>query len=184
MSAYYEDDGNYNASVEALRNAIGINEELLKTSPKADFLLHGVAMNNIKIANALATLGSREKALELNRSGLDYYEMTAKNPNLATAKREMAVTLFYRGTILLSNGDAAQALDSFRQSQAIVRDMQKTDPSNTVLLADLGGATAGVGVALGAHGQLRDALTTLDQSLALFAELRVRDPLYQDLPAW
>lgn len=184
MSAYYEDDGNYNASVEALRSAIGINEELLKTSSKTDFLMHGIAMNNIKIANALSTLGSREKALELNRSGLDYYETAAKNPNVATAKREMAVTLFYRGAILLSNGDAAQALESFRQSQAISRDMQKADPSNTVLLADLGGSTAGVGVALGAHGQLRDALATLEQSLALFAELRARDPLYQDLPAW
>jgi serine/threonine protein kinase len=183
MSANYEDDGNYNASVEALRNAISINEELLKTSTNTEFLRHGIAMNNIKIANALSTLGSREKALELNRSGLDYYEVAAKNPNLATAKREMAVTLFYRGAILLSNGDAARALESFRQSQAISRDMQKADPSNTVLLADLGGGTAGVGVALGAHGQLRDALATLEQSLAIFAELRARDPLYQDLPA-
>ena len=38
-------------------------------------------------------------------------------------------------------------------------------------------------MALGAQGQLQEALATLEQSLAIFAELRARDPLYQDLPA-
>jgi len=183
ISADYEDDGDYNNSVQALRNGIATLQGLTKTSSRTEYLYHGIAMDKVKIANALATLGARDEALELSQSGVEWYETAAKDPHLATAKRELAVSLFFRSNILLSNGDADEALADFQRSHAITEEMQKGDAANTVLLADLAGSTAGIGLAFEAEGKLREGLASFDKSLSMYDELRAKDPLYQDLPA-
>lgn len=183
MSAWHEDDGDYNASIEALREAITINQDLLKTSPQMEFLLHGIAMNNVKIANSLLVLGARREALDLNRSGLVFYENASKDPNRSTYKREYAVSLYFRCLILIVNGNTTEALDGLHKARAIIQGMQQADPANTLFLADLAGFTAVFGLAQSAQGQLREGLANLDKSLIKYAELREKDPLYQDLPA-
>jgi serine/threonine protein kinase len=182
ISSYYEDDGNYSASVQALRNALDILQGLDKLAPQTKYLIQGIAMDRIKIANALATLGARKEALDLSRYGIESYENLAKDPKVSAYKREYAVSLLFRCMILIINGNTDEALGSLQKARAIIAAMQSADPANTVLLSDLGGFTGGIGIALAANGQPREALANFDKALSIYAELRARDPLYQDLP--
>jgi eukaryotic-like serine/threonine-protein kinase len=181
LSGYYDDEGDYAGAVNCLRNALAIVDGLAKGNPQDPFVLRGRAIDRVKMANELAAMGSREEALEMSRSGLEFYESAAQDKNNATTNRELAVTLVFRGNILMMNGDTKGALEVFRRSLGILEAMQRADSKNALLSADVAGASSDVGRASALLGKRAEGLVTMDSAIRLYEELRTSDQSNMDL---
>jgi serine/threonine protein kinase len=181
ISGAQSESGDYEAALQSLRSALLITEGLSKANPQDPLLQRGIAVDRIKIANALATLGSRSDALDMNRSGLDLFESLARDESDAGSRRRLGVSLWFRGNILMMSGDSPSALESYRRSLEILETMEKADPKNALLQLDVGGATAGVGLALEHQGKHQDGRDALDRAIATLEETRKHNPSYVDV---
>jgi tetratricopeptide (TPR) repeat protein len=159
MAGYHDDAGDYAGAVDSLRGALALLDALRKTNPQDPFVLRGTAVDKIKIANELA----------------------AKDKNDAKTNRELAVTLMFRNSILMMNGDSKGALECARRALGMLEAMRRADPRNTLYHTDVAGATSLVGRALTREGQRAEGLAALDRSIRLFEELRANDKSYVNL---
>lgn len=74
--------------------------------------------------------------------------------------------------MVLAQGDADKALESFRQALAIREGLAKSDPNNADWQRDLAIAHGRVGLALAQRGKMDDAFAELCKGRALVAELK------------
>src|SRR5258708_24697027 len=139
FSSAQSDSGDYKGALESLRSALRITEGLSRADPQDPSLRRGIAVDRVKIANALATLGCRNEALDVNRAGIDLFESLARDQSDAGSSRRLGVSLWFRGNILMMNGDVPAALESYRRSLAILEPMEIADPRNAVLQQDVSG---------------------------------------------
>lgn len=183
--AYFQDEfGDAKSSVESLRNALETNENFWKANPGDRKVQEKVAVLRVRIGNALPKLGSRNEALQMNRSGLELFESLATTQADASSKRKLAVTLVFRGDIQMMNSSFQDALGSYQRSLAILQAMKEADPQNVLYRLDAAGATAGVGRALARAGQRTRALAMLDRAIGIYEAHFARDHSYKDLPYW
>ena len=184
LSYFQDDSGDFAGAAISLRNAMVTIGNLWKADPQNKKLQISVAINRVRLGNELANLGSRDEALQVNRSGLDIYELLAKDQTDARSRRQLAVTLWFRGSILMINGDFSAALEIFRRSLVILREMEKADPKNVLYQLDVAGATAAVGRALAKTGKSAEGLAMLGESIRVYEENYARDHSYTDIPNW
>jgi eukaryotic-like serine/threonine-protein kinase len=187
----YKDLGDYQdvegRSAEALvsyRNALAAAESVQEKKRNDRNLQQLISKLQVKIGNELATLGFRSEALQINQSGLDSYQALAQDPTDSKTKREMAVTMWFRGNILMMDGSPAAAQRIFKSALSMVQAMEKADSQNVVLQLDAAGFDAGIGWALTHEGRRAEGLLLLQKSTLVLQQHLARDPSYRDIPYW
>jgi eukaryotic-like serine/threonine-protein kinase len=183
--AYFQDEaGDAAGSLQSLRNALAVDEDFWKADSRNRELQEKVAVLRVRIGNLLPKLGSRDEALQINRSGLDLFESLATDQKDARNRRRLAVALFFRGHIHMMNGDIQDALASFRRSLAMLQELEQADPHNVLYHLDVAGATASVGRALARVGKDAEGLAMLKSAIGVLEENYARDHSYTDIPYW
>src|SRR5438132_1637511 len=134
------------------RKALAIAEQRLNSSPTDRMLQRSVGAIKGKMGEALAELGTRGEALESSRQALEILRSLTRDPNDVSAHRILASCGTGRGDVLLMSGDSAGALQSYRQSQALLEDLAAADPQNAQFGVELATAYANVGHALSREG--------------------------------
>ncbi len=160
--------GDYAASLVDLRKAYQLQREALQAKPADPELLRGLAELSVKMGRDLACLGFREDGLNSNREGVRMYRVLAKDESNALLRRELAIVLAEQGFILLMDGKPAPALQSYRESLAIIEQLAAADPQNALLRGDIGDRSAEVGRSLLMVGQVREGVSSLEEAERVF----------------
>ena len=183
--AYFQDEaGDAAASLQSLRNVLAVDEDFWKADPHNREFQEKVAVLRVKIGNVLPKLGSRDEALQINRSGLDLFESLAADQMDTRNRRRLAVALFFRGHILMMDAHAQEALTSFRRSLAMLQELEKADPQNVLYHLDDAGATAAVARSQASMGKHTEGLDLLKGAIGVLQENYARDHSYTDIPYW
>lgn len=168
LAGHEEWEGDYAAALANLRKAYQLQKETFQAKPADPDSQRGLAELSVKIGQDLAYLGFREEGLQANREGVEIYRALAKDQSNALMRRELAAVLSQQGLILLMDGKPLAALQSFRESLAIVQRLAAADPQDTLLQDDIGDYLAGVGHSLLMAGQVGEGVSTFDQAERLF----------------
>lgn len=184
LASLQDDSGDPQGAADSLKIALSINESALKSDPQNKKVQGAIAVARVRLGNELANVGSRRQALEMNRAGLDVYELLVKDQNDARVKRQMAVSLYFRGSIQLMNQDFQGALSTLRRGFAMLHALEQVDPENVLYRMDIAGGHSGLGRALTASGHPEEGLKELDRSLRMYEAQYERDSTYTDIPYW
>lgn len=183
--AYFQDEaGDAAASLQSFRNALAVDEDFWRANSSNRQLQEKVAVLRVRIGNLLPKLGSRDEALQMNRSGLDLFESLTMDQMDTRNRRRLAVAIWFRGHIQLMDGNVQEALANFRRSLAMMQELERTDPQNTLYHLDVAGLTAGVGRALASMSRRAEGLAMLKKAIAVLEENYARDHSYADIPYW
>ena len=177
-----DDAGDFAGALNSLREDLALKESVSKSTPEYPNIRNGMAVARVELGDELARLGSRAEALQSNQSGMELYESLAKNGTDARSKRELAITISKRGDILLMDAKPASALESFRQSLAILEPMAKADPQNALLRQDVAGEWSNIGRALVIEGKYADSLAMLDRAVHALEQSARQDPSLKEIP--
>ncbi|MBV9158681.1 MAG: protein kinase [Acidobacteriaceae bacterium] len=158
--------GNLNTALDYMQRAFSSMQQGLAAQPRDPDLTHSLAVVETKIGDLLEQLGRRDEALDYVRRSLAIYELLAANPTNASARREMGVVLYKHGEILIANGQAAAALQSFDRGLELVGPLAAADPRNELFQDDISGFHIERGFALIAAGKLREGLDELTRQTA------------------
>ncbi len=172
--------------LEQLEQALLISGRLLARKPTDPSILRERSIEVEWFSSAQSDSGDYKGALESLRSALRITEgLSRADPQDPSLRRGIAVdrvSLWFRGNILMMNGDVPAALESYRRSLAILEPMEIADPRNAVLQQDVSGSTAGAGWALEHQGKHKDGGSALDRAIATLEEIRKHNPSYSDVP--
>jgi tetratricopeptide (TPR) repeat protein len=182
LSEIQDDAGDFAGALNSLREDLALKERVAKSTPGYPNIRNGMAVARVELGDELARLGSRAEALQSNRSGMEVYESLARSGTDARAKRELAITISKRGDILLMDARPASALESFRQSLAILEPMAKADPQNALLRQDVAGAWSNIGRALVIEGKYADGLAMLDRAVRALEQSAEQDHSLKEIP--
>ncbi len=177
LAGHEEWQGDYAAALADLRKAYQLQKETLRASPAELESQRRSTELSVKIGQELAYLGFREEGLEANREGVEIYRALTKDENNALMSRELAAVLSQQGLILLMDGKSLAALQSFRESLAIVQKLAVADPQDMLLQDDIGDYLAGVGHSLLMAGRVSEGVSTFEQSERVFERKIARGSL-------
>jgi non-specific serine/threonine protein kinase/serine/threonine-protein kinase len=166
LAGIQNDAGDFEGALQSLREDLALKERVQRLKPEYPNLKPSMAVIQVELGDAMARLGSRAEALQLNQAGVDLYRSLDKNGTDARVRRELAVTLSKRGDILLMDAKPAGALENYRQALAILQPMAKADPQNALLRQDVAGAWSNIGRALVVESRYTEALATLDRAVS------------------
>src|SRR5208337_698856 len=134
----------------------------------------------VKFGYALARLGSRKEGLDYSHRGVQILESLAADGTDAESRRWLGMAHWMLGDILLLDGNATGALQSYQEELRIVAPLAVADPTNAVLQYDFGCAHARVGNALAILGNQKSGLVMFNRAVHMFEAQLVRDPAYTE----
>jgi eukaryotic-like serine/threonine-protein kinase len=165
------------ATLTLLGKAEGLFDDMAQYGRPTPELRYRKAWMLIQFARNYAILGDtgkqRERATEAHRllAGL-----AAEKPDDITYQRDMSVAYDEVGDVLVTQGNLAEALKSFRDGLAIRERLAKADPNNAGWQRDLSVSYNKVGDVLVAQGNLAEALKSFRDGLAIRERLAKADP--------
>ncbi len=172
--------GDYQAAAGYLRKELPIAEARLRAAPDDRALRRELGRAEVKFGYALARLGSRKEGLEYFHRGVQILESLAADGTDAESRRWLGMAHWMLGDILLLDGNATGALQSYQQELRIVAPLAVADPTNAVLQYDFGCAHARVGNALAILGNQKSGLVMFNRAVHMFEAQLVRDPAYTE----
>jgi eukaryotic-like serine/threonine-protein kinase len=172
--------GDYEAAAGYLHKELPIAEARLRAVPDDQVLRRELGRAEVKLGYALARMGSRKEGLDYSRRGIQVFESLATNGTDAESRRWLGMAHWMLGDILLLDGDATGALQSYQEELQIVVPLAAADPTNAVLQYDLGCAHARVGNALAISGNERSGLVMFNRAVHMFEAQLARDPAYTE----
>ncbi|HEY4842105.1 MAG TPA: protein kinase [Terriglobales bacterium] len=170
------------SALDSIKKSLAINQELLQINPQDRRLQRGVAIGNVKVANALVEMGSRAEALQLFQSGLDLFTSLVKDQTDARSRRELAVATAFQANALRMNGDATGALAAHERALAIIEPMAGADPQNATLQLDHAGAYSSIGTDLAMIGRYADGQAAQRRAIQIYEEVLARNHSDQAAP--
>ena len=128
--------GDRTRSIETYEKVVALRRSILQQRPDYPGIRQATAKATVLLANEMGRFGSREKSLQLMRTGISEFETLAatKDPGLV---REWLAAEGRLGEVELMSGDIDSALASFRHSHAQFERLAKLDPENKMLQSDL-----------------------------------------------
>ena len=184
LAEFQEDSGDFVGALRFWRENLALKQRALQLNPEYPNLKSGIALTTVRLGDLIAWLGSRSEGLRFNQSGADLFRSLDKNGTDGRARRELAVTLGKRGDILLMDGRPASAMESYRQSLAIIEPMAKADAQNALLQLDVAGAWSDIGRALVIEGKYAAGLTMLDRAIRVYERSAREDRSHLETPFW
>jgi serine/threonine protein kinase len=172
--------GDYQAAAGYLQKELPIAEARLRAAPDDRSLRRELGQAEVKIGYALARLGSRKEGLDYSHRGVRILESLAADGNDAESRRWLGMAHWMLGDILLLDGNATGALQSYREELRIVAPLAAADPTNAVLQYDFGCAHARVGNALAILGNQRSGFVMFNRAVHMFETQLARDPAYTE----
>jgi non-specific serine/threonine protein kinase/serine/threonine-protein kinase len=182
LSDLQDGSGDQVGSLDSMKKSLALRLDLLKENPQDRAQQRGAAVSYVKVANALAALGSRAEALQFYQSGLEVFESLAKDPADARVRRELAVATIFRAGTLRIDGDAAGALAANQRAFTILHAMAQTDPQNATLQLDDAGGNAGIGIDLVILGREAEGEARLRKAIQLYQEILAHNRTDQQAP--
>jgi serine/threonine protein kinase len=182
LSDLQEGSGDQVGSLDSMKKSLALRLDLLKENPQDRAQQRGAAVSYVKVANALAALGSRSEALQFYQPGLEIFESLAQDPADARVRRELAVATIFRAGTLRIDGDAAGALAANQRAFTILHAMAQADPQNATLQLDDAGGNAGIGIDLVILGRGAEGETRLRKAIQLYEEVLARNRIDQQAP--
>lgn len=152
--------GDRTGSIETYEKVVALRRSISQQKPDYPGIRQAVAKATVLLANEMGRFGSREKALQLMRTGIAEFEALAatKDPGLI---REWLAAEGRLGEIELMNGDITSALSHFQHSRSQFERLAKLDPENKMLQSDLWVAKFVEARALAVSGHYAKALPLL-----------------------
>jgi serine/threonine protein kinase/tetratricopeptide (TPR) repeat protein len=182
LSDLQDGSGDPIGALDSMKKSLALRQGLLKENPQDRAQQRGAAVSYVKVANALAALGSRAEALQFYQSGLGIFESLAKDPADARVRRELAVATIFRAGTLRIDGDAAGALAANERAFTILHAMAQADPQNATLQLDDAGGNAGIGIDLVILGRESEGETRLRKAIQLYQEILAHNRSDQQAP--
>jgi tetratricopeptide (TPR) repeat protein len=168
--------------LESMKQSLAIGRDLLKANPEDRRLQRGMAIANVKVGYALGGMGSRAEAMQFYKSGLDMFEILAKDQTDARSRRELSVATSILAGTQLANGEWEAALAGSQRALVITDSMAKEDPQNVTLQLDLAGGYLGVGSELVYVGRYSEAEATLERAIRGYSEVLAHNRSDQQAP--
>jgi len=178
LSTLLDGAGDYQAASGYLQKELPIAEARLRAAPDDRVLRRELGQAHVKFGYALARLGSRKEGLDHSHRGIQILESLAVDGTDAESSRWLGMAHWMLGDILLLDGDAKRALQSYYKQLRIVEPLATADPTNAVLQYDFGCAHARVGNALAILGDRRSGLVMFNRAIQMFEAQLARDPVY------
>jgi len=172
--------GDYQAAAGYLQKELPIAEARLRAAPDDRALRRELGRAEVKFGYALARLGSRKEGLDYSHRGVQILESLAADGTDAESRRWLGMAHWMLGDILLLDGNATGALQSYQEELRIVAPLAVADPTNAVLQYDFGCAHARVGNALAILGNQKSGLVMFNRAVHMFEAQLVRDPAYTE----
>jgi non-specific serine/threonine protein kinase/serine/threonine-protein kinase len=116
LAGLQNDAGDFAGALQSLREDLALKEQVLTLKPDYPNFKPSMAVIQVELGDVMARLGSRAEALRRNQAGLDFYRSLDNNGADARMRRELAITLYKRGDILLMDATPAGALENYRQA--------------------------------------------------------------------
>ncbi len=178
LSSLLDGAGDYQAVSGYLQKELPIAEARLRAAPDDRVLRRELGQAEVKLGYALARLGSRKEGLDHSHHGIQILESLAVDGADAESNRWLGMAHWMLGDILLLDGDAEGALQSYQEQLRIVEPLSTADPTNAVLQYDFGCAHARVGNALAMLRNQRSGLVMFNRAIHMFEAQLARDPAY------
>ena len=170
--------GDYESSAAYFKKELTVVENRLKAAPVNRPLLHDLGAAEARTGDALARMGSRADGMIHARRSVEILQHLADDGKDTEDTRWLGMARWMLGDALLMAGDAAGALDSYKEQFRIAKTLATADPANAVVQYDLGCSFARVGDAMFLAGSREEGMRLLNQSVDMLeAQLR-RDPAY------
>ena len=173
--------GEFAASMEECNKAVGLALKTSQASP-ADPGWQSI------LAGAYADIGMDQTRLGQLSEGLAHYKqalavlepLTRQDPSNVSYQQILMLTYSHLGDVLgnpkwHSMGDAAGALDAYRQMLAVARRLYDADPANQKAVSDYAIALTRVAAVL-PDQDFSERLTMLEESLKLLQEIARANP--------
>jgi serine/threonine protein kinase/tetratricopeptide (TPR) repeat protein len=174
--------GDVAAALENRRKVLGLLKELSDAAPDDLDLLERLGVAYRKLGNNLGNpsftnVGDAKGALEnLREAGRIFDRLAAVDPQNATRRRLVAVTLSNLSDVLLAEGDRQQSLEHQRRSLAAFEDLARADPENAQARADLAISHAKIGELRALAKNMPGAEESYRLSLGIHEALSRADP--------
>ena len=178
LSSLQDGAGDYYAASGYLQKELPIAEARLRAAPDDRVLRRELGQVEVKLGYTLARPGSRKEGLDHSRHGIQILASLAAGGTDAESSRWLGMAHWMLGDILLLDGDAKGALQSYQEQLRIVQPLATADPTNAVLQYDFGCAHARVGNALSILGDQRSGLVMFNRAIKMFEAQLARDPAY------
>ncbi|MGE3887800.1 MAG: protein kinase [Vicinamibacterales bacterium] len=169
-------------AVEQHRLALAVMQTVSARAPDEPANLRQLGVAHHKLGNALGNpnypnLGDHEGALaEMRQSVAVFERATARHPDSALFKRNLAVARSNAADILVALGRRQEAMAEERRALETYEAQAREDPSNAAAKNDLAIAYYKQAEMLDAEGRTREALAAIERAAALQDQLAAADP--------
>jgi tetratricopeptide (TPR) repeat protein/predicted Ser/Thr protein kinase len=162
----YRNQGKVEASLEAIRRAYALYEEVTRAEPSNTRWLHGFAWENRRLADHYGRQGQLEEALAAMRKSKEITEgLVRQEPSQSDWQLALSMDHEGIGELLGDQGDLQAALDSYRAALEIRRKLAEADPTHEFFREHLARIHLQVGTAWSRLGNAREAERSWQRSL-------------------
>lgn len=178
--------GEYEKALETNSRTMALQEKLADADPNNLTIHFDIAATNANVANTFKMMGRyTESEREFRRTIATFKEYMAKNPDYSQPRSQLAEVYLMFAGMLLKNGNAANALENYRNSLA----MLESEAMRNELPDKLAQGYEGVGDVheflsgndLSKQAEhLRDAISYYQKSLDIFQNLKNNNKLGEE----
>jgi tetratricopeptide (TPR) repeat protein len=174
--------GSTSEALEYHRLALGLMEALSQAAPDDFNNLRQLGVAHHKVGNVLGNpnypnIGDHAGALvHMQASAAVFERASARYPDSALFKRNLAVARSNTADILTALGRRAEAFEEERKALATYEAQVREDPTNAAARNDLAIAYYKQAEMLDADGRTREALAPLERAMTIQDQLAAADP--------
>jgi eukaryotic-like serine/threonine-protein kinase len=157
---------NPRAGMEDHQKALALYVQVAAAYPGDIKKQRKIPMLNLRLGDELIKLGDREGALRYYRTALDLMLHMPQDPNNRILQRDLLNGYSAVGDVLLMNGRAPEAEDSFEKELESIQSIAAADASDTSTALYLAAAHADVGRGAVEQGDTRKGISFLRKAVA------------------